>query len=79
MKSQNNKFDEIDNMLFDYFKENKDIPEDTQNLLNNIKYTKHKTHFSISKVAIILVALSTLTTGIVFAQDMYPFSKIFLV
>ena len=75
MKSQNNKFDEIDNMLFDYFKENKDIPKDTENLLNNIKYTKHKTHFGIGKVAIILVTLSTLTTGIVFAKDIASFFK----
>ncbi len=75
MKSQNNNFDEIDNMLFDYFKENKDIPKDTENMLNNIKYTKHKTHFSISKVAIILVTLSTLTTGIVFAKDIVSFFK----
>lgn len=75
MKSQNNKFDEVDNMLFDYFKENKDIPKDTENLIDNIKYTKHKTHFGIGKVAIILVALSTLTTGIVFAKDIVSFFK----
>lgn len=75
MKSQNNKFDEVDNMLFDYFKENKEIPKDTENLLNNIKYTKHKTHFSISKVAIILVTFATLTTGIVFAKDIVSFFK----
>lgn len=75
MKSQNNKFDEIDNMLFNHFKENKDIPKDTENLLKNIKYTKHKAHFSISKVAIILATLTTLTTGIVFAKDIVSFFK----
>lgn len=75
MKSQNNEFDEVDNKLFDYFKDNKDIPKDTENLLNNIKYTKHKTYFGIGKVAIILVTLSTLTTGIVFAKNIVSFLK----
>lgn len=75
MRYQNNDFDEIDNMLFDYFNENKDIPEDTKELLNNIEYKNKRTHFKFSKVAIILVALSTLTTGIVFAKDIVSFFK----
>ena len=42
MDSHKNKYDEIDNMLFEYFNENKEIPKDTENLLKNIKYKKEK-------------------------------------
>lgn len=75
MKSQNKKFDKIDTMLFDYFKENTNIPKDTENLQNNIKYTKHKTHFSINKVAIILITLSTLTAGIILSINNSEITK----
>ncbi len=30
--SQNNEFDEIDNLMFDYFSKNNDIPESTKKL-----------------------------------------------
>lgn len=43
MDSQKNKYDEIDNMLFEYFNENKEIPKDTENLLKNIKYKRKET------------------------------------
>ena len=36
MKYQDNDFDEIDEMLFKYFKENKEVPQKTQNIIKNI-------------------------------------------
>lgn len=69
MDSHKNKYDEIDNMLFEYFNENKEIPKDTENLLKNIKYKKKRNYSMIRKVAIILISFSILTTGLVFAND----------
>lgn len=75
MDSQKNKYDEIDNMLFEYFNENKEIPKDTENLLKNIKYKKKRNYSMIRKVAIILISLSILTTGLVFANDIVDFFR----
>lgn len=33
--SQNNEFDEIDNLMFDYFSKNNDIPESTKKVVYN--------------------------------------------
>ena len=41
MKYQDNDFDEIDEMLFKYFKENKEVPQKTQNIIKNMNYN-HK-------------------------------------
>ena len=38
MKYQDNEFDEIDEMLFKYFKEKQEVPQETQNIIKNMNY-----------------------------------------
>ena len=75
MKYQDNDFDEIDEMLFKYFKENKEVPQKTQNIIKNMNYNGKRNNFGIRKIAIIILAITTLTTGGVFAKDIVSFFK----
>lgn len=77
MKYQNNDFDEIDEMLFKYFKENQEVPKSTQNIIKNMNYNKKIKTFGIRKIAIIILVITTLTTGGVFAQSIVSFFKIY--
>ena len=45
MKYQDNDFDEIDEMLFKYFKENKEVPQKTQNIIKNMNYNGKRNNF----------------------------------
>ena len=76
MKYQDNDFDEIDEMLFKYFKENKEVPQKTQNIIKNMNYNGKRNNFGIRKIAITILAITTLTTGGVFAQNIVLFFKI---
>ena len=40
MKYQDNEFDEIDEMLFKYFKEKQEVPQETQNIIKNMDFIK---------------------------------------
>lgn len=75
MKYQDNDFDEIDEMLFKYFKENQEVPQETQNIIKNMNYNSKRNNFGIRKIAIIILAITTLTTGGVFAQNIVSFFK----
>ena len=75
MKYQDNDFDEIDEMLFKYFKENQEVPQETQNIIKNMNYNNKRNNFGIRKIAIIILTIITLTTGGVFAQNIIPFFK----
>lgn len=75
MKYQDNDFDEIDEMLFKYFKENKEVPQKTQNIIKNMNYNGKRNNFGIRKIAITILAITTLTTGGVFAKDIVSFFK----
>ena len=75
MKYQDNDFDEIDEMLFKYFKENQEVPQETQNIIKNMNYNSKRNNFEIRKIAIIILAITTLTTGGVFAQNIVSFFK----
>ena len=75
MKYQDNDFDEIDEMLFKYFKENKEVPQKTQNIIKNMNYNGKRNNFGIRKIAITILAITTLTTGGVFAQNIVSFFK----
>lgn len=73
---KNNNFDEIDNMLFSYFDNNKDIPLSTQDTIINAFNRPSKPIslvYKIQKVAIILICFVILTTGVVFAKDIIKF------
>ena len=75
MKYQDNDFDEFDEMLFKYFKENKEVPQKTQNIIKNMNYNGKRNNFGIRKIAITILAITTLTTGGVFAQNIVSFFK----
>lgn len=77
MEEKNN-YDEIDLMLFDYFNTHKEVPNSTQNMVNNIfKETKpkpkHNLYYQIKKVAILIISLGIATTSVVFAKDIINF------
>ena len=80
MKQENN--DNLDNILFDAYEKNKDIPLSTQNTIDNTidnifakKSTKHKSSFDfiLKRVAILVISLSAITASTVFAKDIINF------
>ena len=80
MKQENN--DNLDNILFDAYEKNKDIPLSTQNTIDNTidnifvkKNTKHKSSFDfiLKRVAILVISLSAITASTVFAKDIINF------
>lgn len=78
MKYQDNDFDEIDEMLFKYFKENKEVPQKTQNIIKNMNYNGKRNNFGIRKIAITILAITTLTTGgVILHKILYHFLKIY--
>lgn len=72
----NNNYDEIDNLLFEYFKDNEYVPtiitDGIENAINN-KNKKYKIVLLIRKLAIIIMGVLTVTSGIVFAKDIKTF------
>jgi len=86
MNQEENNYDEIDKMLFEYFDKDNEIPASTKNIIHNafnLPVCKRKKQFSINnirKVAILLISFSIMTTSIVFAKDIVNFiSKIFTI
>lgn len=82
--SDKEKLDEIDELLYSYFKQNREIPESTakviETTLYNEKSTKtkstknmHKFRFILSKVAIFILSISVIGTGVAFASDISDF------
>jgi len=71
--------DEFDKKLFNYFKENKQVPKKIEdsilnvNLNRNAKTKKIIDMFSVRKVAIAAISLVTISTGVVFAKDISKF------
>lgn len=76
----NNPKDEIDELLYDYFKNsNEDVPIETSKAIDEALYKKKKhSSFNISKIAAIVLLCFTMTTGLIFAKDIINFfSEIF--
>ena len=75
--NKNNPKDEIDKLLYDYFKtHNEDVPIETSKAIDEALYKKkHKKHssFKLSKIAAILILCFTMTTGLIFAKDILNF------
>ena len=75
--NKNNPKDEIDDLLYDYFKNNyEDVPIETSKAIDEALYKKkHKKHssFKLSKIAAILILCFTMTTGLIFAKDIINF------
>ncbi len=72
----NDKFEE---KIYDYFKENNEIPQKiTQSIYEtNLKKNKHKifNFYNIRKVAIAAISIVTISSGVVFAKDIAQFVK----
>lgn len=75
--NNNNPKDEIDKLLYDYFKtHNEDVPIETSKAIDEALYKKNpKKHssFKLSKIAAILILCFTMTTGLIFAKDIINF------
>ena len=68
----NNNYDEIDNLFFEYFNNNKEVPNIINNGINTaLSINKNKSNFTtlIKKIIITIISLLTVTGGIVFAKD----------
>lgn len=72
----NDNYDDIDNLLFDYFKDNEYVPNiitnGIENAINN-KNKKYKVILLIKKFIITMIGILTITGGIVFAEDIKIF------
>ena len=84
--SDKEKLDEIDELLYSYFKQNREIPESTGKVIETTLYTEkstkakstknmHKFRFILSKVAIFILSISVIGTGVAFASDISDFFK----
>ena len=71
----NEELDEIDELLYDYFKQNREVPKSTANVIKNTLYKKKKIKFKFSKVAIFIITISILSTGVVFARNIGDFFR----
>ena len=69
MKQSKNNLDKIDKILYKYYKENKDIPPETVEMIKNTPQRKKNIKGKLSKVAILILVVSVLTTGVVFAKE----------
>ena len=69
MKQQKNNLDEIDKMLYEYFENNKEIPEETAKVIENTFHKKKKSHLMIFRAVATVCTVFLLTTGVVFAKD----------
>lgn len=68
----NNKYDEIDNLLFNYFQNNQTVPNIITTSIESALVDKKRKYKMISyfkKIIITIMSLLTLTGGIVFAKD----------
>lgn len=77
--NKNNPKDEIDELLYDYFKNHdEDVPIETSKAIDEALYKKKHSSFKLSKIAAIILLCFTMTTGLIFAKDIINFfSEIF--
>jgi len=68
MKFQENQFDEMDKLLFQYYQENKETPIDINEIFREASYKK-KSSNTIQKVAMILIVFVIISSGAVFSRD----------
>lgn len=71
--------DEFDEKLFNYFKENQEIPSKITDGIMEIDLKREKksilNSYNLRKVAIVAISLGTISTGVVFAKDISNFIK----
>ncbi len=84
--SEKEKTDEIDELLYNYFKQNREVPESTTKVIETTLYNKknakakstknmHNFRFILSKVAIFILCISVIGTGVTFASNISNFFK----
>lgn len=84
--SEKDKIDEIDELLYNYFKQNREVPESTTKVIETTLYNKknakakstkniHNFRFILSKVAIFILCISVIGTGGTFASNISNFFK----
>ena len=84
--SEKEKTDEIDELLYNYFKQNREVPESTTKVIETTLYNKknakakstknmHNFSFILSKVAIFILCISVIGTGVTFASNISNFFK----
>ena len=84
--SEKEKTDEIDELLYNYFKKNREVPESTTKVIETTLYNKknakakstknmHNFRFILSKVAIFILCISVIGTGVTFASNISNFFK----
>ena len=75
--TMDNQFDDIDNIIFDYFKTNQEIPPTIEYSIKNALYTDKINKFNIieiiRKIIITIITLLTVGGGIVFAKEIGQF------
>ena len=80
------KKDKIDELLYNYFKQNREVPESTTKVIETTLYNKknakakstknmHNFRFILSKVAIFILCISVIGTGVTFASNISNFFK----
>ena len=74
MKQQKDNIDEIDRLLYDHFEKNDNIPEKTAKVISKTPHRK-KIRNNLSKVAVLILTVSVLTTGVVLAKEITNFFK----
>ena len=78
--------DKIDELLYNYFKQNREVPESTTKVIETTLYNKknakakstknmHNFRFILSKVAIFILCISVIGTGVTFASNISKFFK----
>ena len=68
----NNNYDEIDNLFFQYFENNQEVPRIITNCIETAMYkskNKYGITILIKKIIITLISFITVTGGIVFASN----------
>lgn len=68
---QNDEFDEIDNLMFDYFSKNNDIPESTKKVVYNAFNNHNKKIINnLKKVSIYIISIAIVTSSVAIADGL---------
>lgn len=70
--------DDLEKKLFNYFNENKSVPKEVTKTIFEVNLNKNKRkigNMSIWKMITTIISVITMSTGIVFAKDIYKFTQ----
>lgn len=72
------KRDDFEEEIYNYFSENKEVPQEITDSIWNIELKKNKriyNFYTIRNIIVTAISLATISTGIVFAKDISQFTK----